>query len=120
MAFIHVIAYRILIFTALIAGVLTMYSLYSPTNYATAILAKAFLAISWLLFTPQLLQAGKAFVVMRTRGVVFGSLNKSFVDSEIGKSSSNSASFILYRIFPYAAIVVWLIGFVVLVFVWYV
>ncbi len=82
----HIIAYRILVSLCIITGIVAIYSLLSGSIFFLG-LTKALFAIVWLLFGIELYSVYKAFGIISTKGVVFGRLNESFVNSEIKKSN---------------------------------
>ena len=114
-ALLHIAGYRLLIFFSFAAGVSILYNMLYTGNQYVLMFGDITLAVAWLLFTPQLFQAGKAFCIMATKGIVAGRLNRSFIESEAKQKWIYS----LYRPVPYAVVVVWLAAFCAMLFVWF-
>lgn len=111
-AFLHMLFYRIAVFVAIAAGLLIAAD--TVTLHHLAYYTKLLVALSWILFTPQLFAVFVAFSVMRSRGVAFGHLNSSFLSAEVEKRLSQN----VYKALPYIAIAVWMAGFVMLIAGW--
>ncbi len=78
----HILSYRILAFLTIITGIVTLYAILSSSNiWMTA--AKILIGIVWLLFGIELYSVYKAFGIITTKGIVFGRLNESFLNSEV-------------------------------------
>jgi hypothetical protein len=113
-ALLHMLSNRILMIFALFGAVVLVWDLHSPSLIAGLWSRIVILAI-WLLFTPQLFGTFKALSIVSSRGAAFGHLNESFVRVNMKKKSVTFA----YRMLPYAAVAVWLLGFAGLVLVWF-
>lgn len=113
-ALLHMLAYRTLIFVAPLAAVVIAVSLFIHVG-AVELSARIAVLVVWLLFTPQLFAAIKAFSVVRSGGFVFGSLNESFVKARMKKK----AIYHVYEALPYIAMIAWDVGFVVLLLAWF-
>jgi hypothetical protein len=78
----HIISYRILAFLTIITGIVVLYAILSDSSiWMTA--AKILIGIVWLLFGIELYSVYKAFGIIATKGIVFGRLNESFLNSEV-------------------------------------
>jgi len=111
---IHMLFYRIAVFSAIIlaASMITGF-IYNQTPFIN--LTGVMLVITWVLFTPQVFETSKAMSVIASSGTVFGRLNESFLKYGTHKSRLKIA----YAAFPYAALVIWAIGFVCVVWLWF-
>ncbi len=78
----HILSYRILAFLAIITGIVALYAIISGSA-AWMTGAKILTGIVWLLFGIELYSVYKAFGIIATKGVVFGRLNESFLNSEV-------------------------------------
>lgn len=111
-AFIHMIAYRALIFYSIPYGVLMLISLvYANLAAYTWLLT----AVFWILVTPQLYETMKAFSLISSRGLAFGHLSESYVYLEKAKYSRSGS---LYKPIPYIAMLIWIAGFIALLLWW--
>ena len=82
----HILSYRILVFLTVITGIVTLYAIVSGFSvWMTA--AKILIGIVWLLFGIELYSVYKAFGIISTKGIVFGRLNESFLNSEVRMKS---------------------------------
>jgi len=113
-ALLHMLSNRILAFLALIAAVVMIMDLYSP-SYLFGEFARIMLLLVWIFFTPQLFAALKAFSLVYSRGGSFGHLNKAFVRA----SMKSKGIYTVYTALPYVAMAVWLLGFAGLTMVWF-
>lgn len=110
--FIHMLFYRVLIFASVIYGVVLLLSLAYPQ---LALAAKVSTAIIWILFTPQLFETLKGFSLISSRGMAFGHLSEEYtilVRKKYGRNAS------VYAYVPYAAMVLWAIGFIAMLVWW--
>ncbi len=108
----HMITYRILAILSIITGIMIFVALYMPQAQWLMSLAEALIAIVWLLFGVELWSTYKAMGIISTKGIVFGRLNKSFLDSEAKMKGWYS----LARPAGYALLIIWYALFVA--FVW--
>ncbi len=110
--FIHMVAYRALIFYSIPYGILLLLSFFYANVLAyTGI----FTAIFWILITPQLFETAKAFSLISSRGLAFGHLSESRVFLQKEKYSKTGA---LFKPIPYIAMLLWFIGFIALLLWW--
>lgn len=111
----HMAFYRIAIFVAMLLAASIIISM---AYYGTAFtnVTKMLFILMWILFTPQLFETLKAAMVIASDGIVFGHLNPSFVQFAVKKTAADA----VFRIVPYAGIMVWALGFIGLVYVWFV
>ncbi|HUC38794.1 MAG TPA: hypothetical protein VL944_01550 [Candidatus Acidoferrum sp.] len=114
-AFIHMLFYRILIIFSILTFAAFVYSYATKLDFA--IFQALFLAV-WVLFTPQVFETAKGISLIQTRGFVFGRLNKSYTES--AKNHVGARLAVMYRVIPYAALLVWVIGFAALLYVWFI
>lgn len=111
-ALLHMVTYRMLIFAAIISAILYFASLASSSY--TIYFRISLLAV-WVLFSPQLFSVAKGLVVMATKGMVFGHLNKSY----LGSLEVDYRRYAPFRAVPYAAMAVWAIGFLAIAYMWF-
>lgn len=78
----HILAYRILASLTVITGIVALYAVFSGNALSVAI-ANVLIGIVWLLFGIELYSVYKAFGIIATKGIVFGRLNESFLNSEV-------------------------------------
>ncbi len=110
--FIHMVAYRALIFYSIPYGILLIVSLfYTNLAHYTGILTIIF----WILITPQLYETVKAFSLISSRGLAFGHLSEGYIYLSKSKYSRSGT---LYKPIPYIAMLLWLAGFIALLFWW--
>ena len=109
-ALVHMITYRVLIFFAVITGVAILVSMFvSPASLGMQTIEVLLLAV-WALITPQLFEAVRAIGLMLSRGRSSRDLNRSFANFAPG----NRAYYALCRSLPYAALTLWIAGFVIM------
>ncbi len=109
----HMIFYRVLILAALVASVLIAY--YALSQNATVLIyVQVMILAVWILFTPQLFSVAKVFSVVSTKGVVFGKLNASFLET-----LQQRPVYKLFRAIPYAALALWFIFLILLIWLWF-
>lgn len=109
---IHALFYRILLFLALIYGFLLIASLFYGT-LAPAV--KYFTIAMWILITPQLFEAVKAFSLTSTHGAVFGKFSEAY---SYLVAKKHKASYGIYKALPYFVIAVWAVFFVLMLVWW--
>ena len=78
----HILSYRVLAFLTIITGFVVLYAILSGSSIWMAA-AKILIGIVWLLFGIELYSVYKAFGIIATKGIVFGRLNESFLNSEV-------------------------------------
>ncbi len=108
-SFVHMVFYRVLIIAALVTFVTFLFSfVYAGVKpYINYLLAAV-----WILFTPQLFILITGLAMVGSGGLEFGHLNKSYLNM-IGKSGKSTIG---YRILPYAALIIWGVGFILFVY----
>lgn len=109
---IHALFYRILLFLALIYGFLLLASLsyvfLGPT-------VKYFTIAIWILITPQLFEAVKAFSLASTHGAVFGKFSEAY---SYLVAKKYKAVYGIYKALPYLVIVTWAVFFILMLVWW--
>jgi hypothetical protein len=113
-AFIHMLFYRILIIVSIFAGVVFLLSYFS--GLFTQLFKPLFLIV-WILFTPQVFETAKGTSVIATKGFVHGDLNKSYLTAAIKYEKHPKSTF--YKFMPYAALAIWIVGFLSISAMWY-
>lgn len=111
--FIHSLFYRILIPVSIVYGGIIILWLFLP---ALALAVKALTAVVWVLFVPQLFEVVKGLVLARSRGMVFGRLNREFAELYRVRYGKPPAYLVAA---PYIVLAVWIIGFVAMVLWWW-
>jgi hypothetical protein len=109
---IHTLFYRILIFVAVIYGLLLLASVFYS---GLGLLVKIVTIIVWILVTPQLFAAIKAFSLVETHGAVFGKFSNSYTNTI---SKNYKPEYKIYKALPYAVVAVWIVFFVVMLVWW--
>ena len=109
---VHALFYRILIFASIAYGILLLGALvYSGLG----LYVKAATAIIWILLTPQLFAAMKAFALTSTHGKAFGRFSDSY--SEL-VAQKRKLSDMAYKALPYFVLAVWAVFFVLMLRWW--
>ncbi len=111
-AFVHMLAYRILIVFSMIYGVMLLGYYVVP---GIGVMVKASTIVIWILFTPQLFETVKGLSLIITKGLAFGHLGKGhgfLMKKKYGKTGAFAIPI------PYAAMLLWAIGFVALLLWW--
>ena len=112
---VHMAFYRIAIFVAVLLAISMVIGLiYVNTPFING--SRVLILILWLLFTPQLFETIKAMSLIASRGIVFGKLNKSFMKYGVHKSRT----YLILGALPYVVMLIWAIGFVGLVKLWFI
>ncbi len=109
----HAVTIRILTFVALVAAAVMLLNLWLGIFTSEY---KLLLVVVWVLITPQLFELATGMAMMATRGMVFGHLNKAWLDSVKYRDKRNYS---LYEAVPYVVLVIWLGLFAALVGVWF-
>jgi hypothetical protein len=107
-AFVHMLFYRILVFYSIVYG---LFMLYAIVIGVPVVLLRLFTAIEWILITPQAYETVKTFSLISSRGLAFGHLSEEYTYTM--KKKYNKSGAILKPI-PYAAMVLWVAGFVIM------
>jgi hypothetical protein len=111
-AYIHMLFYRVAIPLTILYGlVILLFFLLPGWGLALKILT----AVLWVLWTPQLFAVAKGLCLAWSRGMAFGQLNPEFAALYRKRYSRRSG---LYVALPYVVLVVWAVGFVVLILRW--
>jgi hypothetical protein len=108
----HALFYRLLIFASAAYGVLLLCSLAYPVLTAAV---KATTVIVWILITPQLFAAIKAFSLASTKGSAFGHFSDAYSETIL---KSRKGGFGLYKALPYAVVAMWAVFFVLMILWW--
>jgi hypothetical protein len=110
----HMLSFRILIFEAPLAAIFLLLSIIFPLS-GIVLISRILVLIAWVLFTPQLFDAFKAFSLVSSRGSAFGKFNEYYMKTQ--KRNPNTG---LYEALPYIGLIVWMFFFVVLAAMWFV
>ena len=111
-AYLHMLFYRVAApLTILYSLTILLYLLLPGLGLAL----KIFTAVLWALWTPQLFAVAKGLSLAWTRGMAFGHLNAEFAALYRKRYSKRSG---IYVAFPYAALAIWAIGFVLMILRW--
>ena len=113
-ALVHMVFYRVLIFIAPVAAVAIAVSLMYQSQ-AAVLISRILIAAVWILFTPQLFSAFKAFSLVYSGGGAFGRFSESFERTQNRSRVGNGA----YRALPYACTAVWIAAFAAMMFMWF-
>ncbi len=112
---VHMTFYRIAIFVALLLVVsMSVGVVYAKTPFINS--TRVLVLLLWILFTPQLFETAKAMSVIASRGIVFGRLNESFMKYGVKKNSS----YAMLGALPYLVLLVWTIGFLGVIKLWFI
>jgi len=108
----HMFTNRIMVFLALVyAAVIVLYLLVPGLGT----LLKVLTAAVWVLWTPQIFEAMKAVILVRTRGLAFGHLNGEFAHLYRKRYHKHPGP---YRVLPFLGLAVWAAAFVVMLVRW--
>lgn len=111
-AFIHVLAYRIMVLLTIIFGAVMLLSLFVQ---GLGPLLKVVTAVVWVLWTPQLFEVAKGLSLAWTRGMAFGRLNEEFAHLYRKRYGKKTGAFVAL---PFIVIALWAAGFVVMIVWW--
>lgn len=111
-AFIHVVAYRIMIPLTILYGAVMLLSIFLPRLSAVL---KIFTAVIWVLWTPQLFEVAKGLSLAWTRGMAFGRLNEEFAHLYRKRYGKKTGAFVA---FPFIVLALWAAGFLVMLVWW--
>jgi hypothetical protein len=111
-AWIHVAAYRVQIPLSVLYALLMGVSLVVPGVDRAVEIATA---VIWVLWTPQLFEVVKGLALAWSRGMAFGHMNEEFASLYRARYARHAG---LLRILPFAFLVVWTAGLVVLLVRW--
>ncbi len=112
----HMLSYRIFIFVSFIVGFAILASALLNASYLDSTTVRVLTLLVWLLFTSQIYATAKAMVLIASRGLASDYINKSFLNFAGQKRRLHSA----YGAFPYIVLAVWLIGFAILFWMWFI
>lgn len=113
----HMVFYRMAIFVAvLLAASMVLSAVYSGHSAPFISYSKVLFMLLWILFTPQLFETFKAISLISSRGIVFGRLNRSFMKYGVHKSRT----YAVLGALPYAVLLIWALGFIGLVWLWFI
>ncbi len=112
-AFIHVLAYRIMVPLMIAFGAVLLLSLFLP---GMGVALKILTAVIWALWTPQLFEVAKGLSLAWTRGMAFGRLNEEFAHLYKKRYGRRTGAFVA---FPFLVLAVWAAGFVVMLIWWH-
>jgi hypothetical protein len=110
--FTHMLFYRILIFYSIAYGVFLLIAI--AYNLPTSLI-RIFTAAEWILFTPQAFETVKSFSLILSRGLSFGHLSEEYTSLFKKKYKTHA---VVYGAIPYVAMLLWLVGFVLMVIWW--
>jgi hypothetical protein len=111
-AFIHVLAYRIMVPLSIVLGVLMLLSLFVQ---GLGPLLKVITAVAWALWTPQLFEVAKGLSLAWTRGMAFGRLNPEFAHLYRKRYGKRTGAF---AALPFIVLALWGAGFAVMIAWW--
>ena len=111
-AFLHVFTYRLMVPLAILFGALMLFTLLVPGLGAAV---KAFTAVIWVLWTPQLFEVARGLSLSWSRGMAFGRLNPEFAHLYRKRYGRKSGIFIA---FPFVFLSVWAAGFAAMLAWW--
>ena len=111
-AFIHVLAYRIMVLLTIIFGAVMLLSLFVQ---GLGPLLKVVTAVVWVLWTPQLFEVAKGLSLAWTRGMAFGRLNEEFAHLYRKRYGKKTGAFVAL---PFIVLALWAAGFVVMIVWW--
>ena len=112
---VHMTFYRIAIFVAiLLVASMAVGVVYAKTPFINS--TRVLIALLWILFTPQLFETVKAMAVIASSGIVFGRLNESFMKYGVKKNSS----YAILGVLPYLVLMVWAIGLLGVIKLWFI
>ena len=112
--FMHTLIYRVLIFLAIIYGiVLLLANEYHQFYFAVVPLTAAV----WILFTFELFEFIKGMAMAQTKGLAFGKFTGTYREVQLKKASS--AQTFAFTAAPYIAVIIWLLGFAAMIMWWH-
>jgi hypothetical protein len=117
-ALLHMLFYRAAVFISiLLAASIIIGMAYYSTAFTWS--TKTLIVAVWILFTPQLFETFKAASIIASGGIAFGRLNQSFLNSR-SKTAWKEPLFAVLKVAPYAVLAAWAMGFVALLYMWFV
>jgi hypothetical protein len=111
-AFVHMVFYRILIFVVIAYGIIILLS-YAVQGLAFEV--KFATALAWILFTPQVFETAKGIVLVLSGGMAMGHLNEEYKMAMKAKHHSLRGAL---AVIPYAVLLLWLAGFMMMLIWW--
>lgn len=112
-SYIHILFYRIMVPLTILYGLSIAAYLLIP-GLGTGL--KVFTVVVWVMWTPQFYEVAKGLSLAWSRGMAFGHLNKEFAALYRKRYGKRSAGF---TAFPYAVLLLWAAGFVILLLRWF-
>ena len=112
--FVHMAAYRILIFASAIIGIAILGTMIFAPQYINTGYIEVMVLVVWALITPHVYETAKAFALIASRGLSSPDVNQSFVNFAVKNKSALAA----YRAFPYGILAVWVLGFIIISAMW--
>lgn len=114
-ALVHMIFYRIFIFASVAIGIIVLAAMaFAPQDIGMGFI-ESLILIVWILFTPQVYETAKAMMIILSRGMSSPYLNQSFVNFAV----KDKAAYPFYRAFPYAVLMLWILGFAIMLAMWF-
>jgi hypothetical protein len=107
-AYIHMLFYRILVPLSIIYGISVLARFFVP---GLGPVVKVLTLMTWILWTPQVFEVAKGLALAWSRGMAFGHLNEEFAHLYKKRYSKKPGGYIA---FPYVVLVLWAVGFIVL------
>ncbi len=114
-AFVHMLAYRVLIFASLATGIAILATALLFQGSLESAYIEALVLVVWALFTVEVYAVAKAAVLIASRGRFSPDLNRSFVSASGGSPWLG----LVCAGAPYAATAAWVIGFAAIFAMWF-
>jgi hypothetical protein len=116
-SYVHMLFYRILIPVAIIAAIIFAIQYIYPSLFVSMLFKLIFILV-WVLFIPQVFETSKGLSIIATNGFIHGMLNKMYLESA-AKYERHPLG-LLYKAFPYFAIIVWIAGLISISALWFI
>ena len=114
-AYWHMQSYRILLVLSFLFGLgIIAVALVLP-QALSSVVVRLIVLMLWILFTAQVFATAKAASLIFSGGLSSKYLNSSFLNFVVAKKRLLP----VYRAFPYFVLAVWLIGFILLLWIWF-
>ena len=110
--FIHMVFYRIAIFVAIAYGLLVLLWYIVP---GLSVEVRIGTALMWIIFIPQFFAAREAIIMVFSKGMAYGHLNKEYKKSYKAKYHPHSGALVVG---PYIATIVWIAAFFAMLIWW--
>ncbi len=108
-AFFHMLFYRILIVASIATAIVFLLSL---EFVVLSTYIKYLIMLVWVLFIPQIFSLAEGLSMIGSKGLAFGHLNKSYIDT----ISVNKSRHAVYKAVPYAVLILWVAAFCLFVY----